>query len=131
MTGAIPQNLNFAVRTDTVLAFLREKAPALYPRLSFNRVATTDQLQASVTRLRAGTGPLDEPRNGQLVALVAYSSIWDLWYRFQFFAIKLIDAPTGNPILIAGQTRDTLISNEAKVIDATFEEIRKALVTAP
>lgn len=129
VTGAVPQNVNFAVRTDTILSFIREKAPALYPRLSFNGRATIDQLQGSVTRMRAGRGPLDEPRNGQLIALVAYSSFWDIWYRFRFFAIKLIDAPTGNPILVAGQGRDTLITNEAKVIDATFEEIRKALVT--
>jgi S1-C subfamily serine protease len=130
-TGAVPQNVNFAVRADTVLAFVREKAPALYERLSFNGTATTDQLQGSVTRVRAGTGPLDEPRKGQLIALVAYSSIWDMWYRFRFFAIKLIDAPTGDPILVAGQDHDTVISNEAKVIDATFEEIRKALAATP
>lgn len=128
-TGAIPQNVNFAIRADNILAFVREKTPALYQRLSFNGKSTTDQLQSTVTRVRAGRGPLDEPRNGQMVALVAYSSIWDIWYRFQFFAIKLIDAPTGEAILVAGQDRDTVISSEAKVIDATFEEIRKALVT--
>lgn len=126
-TGAVPQNVNFAVRADTVLSFVNQHAPAVYQRLSFNGEASTEQLEATVARLRAGKGPLDDPGKGQLVAAVAYQSIWDIWYRFRFFAVKLFDARSGEVILVAGQDHDNLVSNEGKVIDATFEEIREAL----
>lgn len=126
-TGALPQNVNFAIKGEGVLAFLKEKAPMLHQRLSMNQSASIDRLEGSIVRLRAGQGPLDDAPQGNLIAVLDYESFWDIWYRFRYFIVRIFDPESGQLLLVAGQGRDNLLSSEPKVIEATFEKIRSEL----
>ena len=54
--------------------------------------------------------------------------MWDFWYRFRYFAVRVSsDFDTQHLLFIAGQGRDNMLSSEDKVFQDTFLEVRKAL----
>ena len=124
--GQLPQNINFAIKSEVVLEFLRSQT-AVYETLAYNQGYSVEQLQKSVVRLRAGVVTEEWEKTPKLIARVDYLSIWDVWYRFRYFVVRVFDFDSRDLLLTAGQGRDNLISNEEVVIKDTFAEVRKAL----
>jgi len=125
--GALPQNVNFAIKSDVVLDYLQTASKPLYQSLVFNKGYSVEEMQKSVARVRAGIISDEWEKTPKLVARVDYRSIWDLWYRFRFFVVRVFDFDSQELLFAAGQGRDNILSNEDKVIKDTFAEVRKAL----
>ncbi len=123
--GAVPQNVNFAVKLAPVRAFLENAGLDLGTSGDSEMPEDFEEISQLVAQARAGT-ITDEVLDAQrLGCLVAYRSIWDLWRRFSFFHVIFFDMDTGDIVFVAGQTGDNLVSNERIVIERTLEEIRK------
>lgn len=124
--GALPQNVNFAVKSPVLLDFLRAQSEA-YDNLTFDKGDAVEQLKNSVVRVRSGIVTDAWEKTPKLVATIEYVSIWDLWYRFRYFVVRVFDYDTHEMLLAAGQNRDNLVSNEDVVIRDTFNQVRKGL----
>ena len=124
---ALPQNVNFAIKGDTVLEYLRTAQPDVAGGLSLNKAATLEEVQASVVKIRSGIVGDNLDDHPRLVARLDYHSHWDMWFRFNLFLIRLYDFDTHDPVFAAGQGRDNMISTEDVVIKDTFVKIRENL----
>jgi hypothetical protein len=122
----LPQNVNFAIRSDVVLEFIKTSDPGLYDSLRRNKSSTIEKIADSVVKVRSGIISEDLKESQKLVVRLQYQSIWDLWFRFRYFAITLYDFDSQDQLLIAGQRRDTMKSEDVVIRD-TFTQIRKAL----
>lgn len=125
--GALPQNVNFAIKGDVALDFLQKADKDIYRSMSFNKGYSFDEIQKSVVKVRSGIITEQWEKTPKLVARVDYNSRWDVWYRFTFFVIRVYDFDSHDLLFAAGQTRDNLISTEDVVIKDTFAEVRKML----
>jgi S1-C subfamily serine protease len=124
--GQLPQNVNFAIKNDVVLEYMKAYQ-AVGQSLVFNKAHSIEDLQKSVVRVRAGIVSEEWEKKPKLVARVDYVSMWDMWYRFRLFVVRVFDFDSGELLLAAGQDRDNIISNEDVVIRDTFAQVRKAL----
>jgi hypothetical protein len=86
-----------------------------------------DKAAESIVKVRSGIVPEELEKSPKLVAFMEYSSFWDVWYRFRYFAIFLYDFDSQDRILVAGQGRDNPLSNEDAVIRETFDKIKREL----
>jgi serine protease Do len=119
--GALPQNVNFALKIGPIGKFLQESGISE----STEKVAPSsfDEAKGCIARIYSGIVPLEKPP--ELVCTIYYQSFWDVWYRFRFLRLRLYDRDTGKLILEAGQYRDNPFSNEDQVLDRTIAEIKK------
>jgi hypothetical protein len=124
--GQLPQNVNFAIKNEVVLEYFRRNK-GVYDSLQYNKGYGMEELQKSVVRVRAGNITDEWEKKPKLVARVDYASVWDVWYRFRFFVVRVYDLDSQQLLFTAGQGRDNVISNEDVVITDTFAEVRKAL----
>jgi hypothetical protein len=125
--GALPQNVNFAIKGDVVLDYLQNAQPELYGGIVFNQATSFDEVQKAVVKVRSGIIAPELENKPKLVATLEYESRWDVWYRFTYFVIYLYDFDSEQPLLAAGQGRDNMVSTEDIVVRDTFAEIRRAL----
>lgn len=125
--GALPQNVNFAVKSDNVLEFIQTSQPEIYAKLRRNQPSSIEKVGDSVVKVRSGNVSEDPDRRGKLVAFVSYVAIWDIWYRFRYFVISVFDFDSQEKLLVAGQGRDNMVSSEDLVIRDTLEQIQRAL----
>lgn len=126
-TGALPQNINFAIKSAPALEFVQAASPQAHAALAFDRGGGLEQANRAVARVQAGAVADDAAKRSTLVVRLSYVSIWDLWYRFRFFALAAYDHETQEPLFVAGQGRDNLVSNEDVVIKDTVAQFRKAI----
>jgi serine protease Do len=124
--GSLPQNINFAIKNDPILDFLRVADPNIYAKLRFNQVGSLEKAVHAVAKVQAGMID-DTGGSDKMVVRLFYVSKWDVWYRFDKFVVAAFDYDTGEPLFAAGQGRDNMISNEDVVIKDTFAEFRKAV----
>jgi serine protease Do len=126
-SGALPQNVNFALRVEPILAFLEKaKITPILPS-GKNDPRSFDQVIDSVARVHGGMIPAD--RKPELVCIFVYQSLLDRWYRFRVFMIRFYDRRTGNILLDAGQPAENPFSTEDSVLDKTFQEIQLKIST--
>ena len=124
--GALPQNINFAVKNDPILDFLKLANPEMFARLRFDQTSSLEKAVHAVAKVQAGI--VDDANNGdKMVVRLFYVSRWDIWYRFTRFVVAAFDYDSGEPLFAAGQGRDNMVSNEDVVIKDTFAEFRKAV----
>jgi len=124
---ALPQNVNFAIKGETVLEYVRTAQPDIAGSLSLNKAAKLEEVQASVVKIRSGIAGDESDSHPRLVARLDYHSHWDMWFRFNLFLIRLYDFDTHDAVFAAGQGRDNMISTEDVVIRDTFAKIRENL----
>jgi S1-C subfamily serine protease len=55
--GALPQNVNFAIKGDVALDFLQNADKDVYRSMSFNKGYSFDEIQKSVVKVRSGSSP--------------------------------------------------------------------------
>jgi S1-C subfamily serine protease len=121
-SGALPQNVNFAVKAEPIQAFLEKSGITSVQASEKNDPWLFDQVVESVVRVYGGIIPAD--RKPELICLFGYQSLWDLWYRFRVFIIKFYDKQSGKILLEAGQSGDNPFSTEDSILDKTFQEIQ-------
>lgn len=124
--GALPQNVNFAIKSDLVVEYLKTNQ-TVRQSLAYDKPHSVEDLQKSVVRVRAGIISEEWEKKPKLVARVDYVSMWDMWYRFRYFVVRVFDLDSRELLFAAGQDRDNVISNEEAVIKDTFAQVRKAL----
>jgi serine protease Do len=124
--GQLPQNVNFAIKSEVVLEYLKTNK-GVYDSLQYDRAYSIEQLQKSVVRVRGGNITDEWEKKPKLVARVVYASIWDGWYRFRYFVVRVYDFDSQQLLFTAGQGRDNIVSNEDVVITDTFAKVQKAL----
>lgn len=125
--GALPQNVNFAIKSDVALDYLQSADKDLYRSMAFNKGHSVEEIEKSVVKVRAGIVSEDWEKRPKLVARLDYVSIWDIWYRFRVFVVRVWDYDSQELLFAAGQGHDNLVSNEDVVIKDTFAEVRKML----
>lgn len=125
--GSLPQNVNFAIKNGPVLDFLRSADAKFASELSFDPGTGLAGLEKGVVKVQAGEVGPDSERADKLVVRVSYQSHWDVWYRFRFFVLQVFDYETQEPLFIAGQGRDNLVSNEDVVIRDTMAQFAKGI----
>lgn len=124
--GALPQNVNFAVKSSVLLDYLRTSQREVFDAMSFNRPMEIEEIQKAVVKVRSGNVQEELATRTKLIAFVEYESKWDVWYRFDYFVVYLYDFETRELLMAAGQGRDNLVSTEDVVIRDTFAEVRRA-----
>ncbi len=127
--GALPQNINFAIKAEVVLDYLGSADKDLYQSLAFNKGHSVEDIQKSVVKVRSGIITEEWEKRPKLVARLDYVSFWDIWYRFRLFSIRFFDFDSRDFLFAAGQGRDSPLSTEDKVIKDTFVQIQKTLRT--
>lgn len=126
--GALPQNINFAIKVAPVRAFVASAHAAALAALDQPPAqASLEQAAKAVAKVQAGLVMSDAARAGKLVVRLDYNSHWDLWYRFRSFVLAAFDFETREPLFIVGQGRDNVVSNEDVVIRDTLAQFRKAI----
>lgn len=129
-TGAVPQNVNFAVKGSEVLAFLRAAAPEVAAQLVLNRPASTESLPHAVVKVRAGNLP-EGSGAGRLLVRLDYASYWDVWFHFRLFVLRFWDLDSQRPLFMVHQARLNPGSSEDSVIRDAFERVRQELGKPP
>jgi S1-C subfamily serine protease len=125
--GALPQNVNFAIKAQPVLDFLKDASPQAHAALSFEPAGGLTAAAKAVARVQAGVVAPDAERNDKMVVRFSYLSRWDIWYRFRHFVLLAFDYETQEALFAAGQGHDNMISNEDVVFRDTLEQFRKAI----
>jgi S1-C subfamily serine protease len=125
--GALPQNINFAIKGDVVLDYLAAADNNLYGSLSFDKGSSVEEIQRSVVKIRSGIITEEWEKRPKLVARLDYSSMWDIWYKFRVFVLRFYDFDSHDFLFAAGQRRLNPLSTEEKVIKDTFVEIKGIL----
>ena len=124
--GSLPQNINFAIKNDPILDFLKIADLDMYAKLRFDQVGSLEKAVHAVAKVQAGIID-DTAGSDKMVVRLYYVSKWDMWYRFDKFVVAAFDYDTGEPLFAAGQGRDNMISNEDVVVKDTFAEFKKAV----
>ncbi len=127
--GALPQNVNFAIKVGPALDFVRAKDATAHAALRFDAGGGLDAAGKAVAKLQAGNVPPDSERRDQMVVRLTYQGQWDVWYRFRVFVLAAFDYETQETLFVAGQGRDSPMSNEEGVIKDTFDQFRKAIAS--
>ena len=78
-------------------------------------------------KVRSGIIPVELEDKPKLVVRFNYVSIWDMWYRFRFFALQVLDFDSQEILFAAGQGYDNMVSNEDVVINDTLKKVRDEL----
>ena len=82
-----------------------------------------ESVSQSIAQVRSGLIPETFKDEAKLVCSVSYISFWDMWYRFQYFDIILLDLDTDEVLLRVGQYSDNPFSSEDATIRKAFQEI--------
>lgn len=122
--NALPQNVNFAVKTTLIREFLKNAADKAKVTLRQGELVPFEALQDSIVKIHSGIVPEGFKEEPKLICAVKYVYIWDMWYRFQVLDIVLYDLDTEEALLQAGQYGDSPFSTEDKTLDQVFKEIR-------
>ena len=83
----------------------------------------------AVAKVQAGNVGPDSDRTDKMLVRFNYVGMWDIWYRFRFFALAAYDHQSQELLFVTGQGRDNLVSNEEVVIRDTMEQFRKAVTS--
>ena len=125
--GALPQNINFAIKGDVVLDYLKTNHSDVYARISFDKPRSVEEVNKAVVKVRSGILSPELEGRPKLVARVDYKSRWEMWYRFNYFVVSVYDFDTQDLLFRAGQSRDNTLGNEDVVIADTFAKVKEAL----
>ncbi len=121
--GDLPQNVNFAIKIDTIRKFLADSKVVLPPPASDESGKTFDEAQKSLGLVRAGTVTDEELKQPALACVYQYVSLFDVWFRFQAIEIRFYDWKKGDLVFKAGQYQDDPFSSENGELDRLFAEI--------
>jgi S1-C subfamily serine protease len=125
--GALPQNINFSLKNEPVLDFIKGASQPAFDALAYDKGGGLEAAGRAVVKIQAGIVESDSDGHDKMVVRLNYISIWDIWYRFRLFVLTAFDYETQEPLFAVGQGRDNLVSNEDVVMSDTFGQFRKAV----
>ncbi|MEO5844255.1 MAG: serine protease [Caldimonas sp.] len=125
--GALPQNINFAIKAVPVLDFVKAADAGVFAALAFDRKGALESASKGVAKVQAGVVGADSERNDKMVVRLTYVSHIDIWYRFRSFVLQAFDYETQEGLFVAGQGKDNMVSNEDVVIRDTMAQFKKAV----
>jgi serine protease Do len=125
--GALPQNINFAIKAVPVLDFVKAADAGAFAALAFDRSGALESASKGVAKIQAGVVGADSERSDKMVVRLTYVSHLDVWYRFRSFVLQAFDYETQEPLFAAGQGRDNMVSNEDVVIRDTMAQFKEAV----
>jgi len=67
--GALPQNINFAIKAAPVLDFVKAASAQAFAALGYDRGAGVDQVNRGVAKVQAGVAPTDAERRDKMLVL--------------------------------------------------------------
>jgi hypothetical protein len=129
--GALPQNVNFAIKSGVVLEYIKENDSDIYSALAFDKKMEFKDAETAVVKVKSGIIPEELENKPKLVVRLDYKVFWDVWYRFHYFVLSFYDFDSTDLLFRAGQIGDNIISNEDVVIKDTFTDVRKVLKIEP
>jgi len=126
--GNLPQNVNFAIKSDVAAEFVNSNAKIIdLSKIHNNLELDFSEIEKSVVKVQSGIIPEGLEDKSKFIVLFQYKTIWDVWYRFKYFVLSFYDFDTQNLIFEAGQGYDNALSTEGVVISDTFEKIKTTL----
>jgi hypothetical protein len=125
--GALPQNINFAIKAQPVLEFVRIADARAFAALGYDRGDGMDHASRAVAKIQAGIATSDADRRDKLVVRFEYASTGDVLHRIRQFALTAFDFETREALFVAGQRRDDSGGNEDGVMNDAFDQFRKAV----
>jgi hypothetical protein len=126
--GSLPQNVNFALKADSLGGFLKQAGVEFaQTNASAEAKQPFDVIKDSVVLVRAGRVLLGEEDEAKLLCRFSYRYLWDMYWRLPIFYVELYDSKTGKLLLKAGQYADNLATEDA-TINQTFQKIRAKLL---
>ena len=128
-SGTLPQNINFALKNEKVLTFLKEAdIPIIKATTNWKR--PFDMVQKSVFKIQAGKALPDAELKNILFCTIQYSYLWDIVFRFNAFHLTFYDYASGDMLFTAGQYRDNPLLSMDTVVQRTIREVVKNLKPA-
>lgn len=122
--GAIPQNVNFAIKSDIVLDYLRTRPGNLYKSLEFGGKRSFDEAEKSVVKIRSGVEEERHKNKHTLVAFLHYGSYsYGTLYSFR---MSFYDYQTRKLLFRTIQNRPSANTPD-EVVNATFVRLKETL----
>jgi serine protease Do len=125
--GTLPQNINFTLKADPVLEFLKAADPQAFAAIGYEKAGGLEHASRGVVKIVAGIQPNEATRRDTMVVALSYASHWDLWWRFNLFQLLAFDRDTQEQLFAVGQGGDNKMSTEESVMKDTVEQFRKAV----
>jgi hypothetical protein len=121
--GDLPQNVNFAIKTDSIRQFLASANIALPANGDESTSRSFDEAQKSLALVRSGNVTDEDLKRATAVCAYSYVSLWDVWFRFQALEVRFYDLKSGDLIFKTGQYQDNPLSTEDGELNRIFGEI--------
>jgi S1-C subfamily serine protease len=121
--GALPQNVNFAIKTDSIHDFLAAANIALPANGDEATVKSFDDAQKSLGLVRSGNVTEEDLKQRGVVCAYTYISLRGLRFRFRAVEVRFYDLKKGQLILKVGQYEDDPFSTEDGELDRICGEI--------
>jgi hypothetical protein len=118
--GALPQNVNFAIKANIIRAFLETNHVTLPP--SGTNDDGFEGAKKSLALVRAGNVTDEELKQPTVVCVFGYYSFFDYWWRFRRIEIAFIDLKTHSAVFRIVQNGDNLTSENGE-LDKLFATI--------
>ncbi|HEX4263654.1 MAG TPA: serine protease [Verrucomicrobiae bacterium] len=121
--GALPQNVNFAIKLNIVRDFLASNHIKLPETPTNNAAQAFEEAKKSLALVRPGNVTDEELKQPVLICVFGYYSFFDVWWRFKRIQIEFVDLKKGDLVFRVGQYRDDPFSSENAELDQLFSEI--------
>lgn len=114
--GALPQNVNFAVKAEPVLEFLKGADASLFAGLRHGTGGGLAGADRAVARVQAGDVVVEPDRTASLIVRLVYASAPDAPGRLRFFALTAFDGDTQELLFAAGQGNESTPADENAIV---------------
>lgn len=114
--GALPQNVNFAVKGEPVLAFVQGADKALFAGLGYAPAGGLVGAERAVARVQAGDVVAEPDRSGTMVVRLLYTSVPESPDRLRFFALTVFDHETQELLFATGQGAESVPTDEGAIV---------------
>jgi len=115
--GELPQNVNFAIKTDSIKRFLASADVTLPASDDQVTIKAFDDAHVSLGLVRSGDVTEDDLKRPIALCIFRALSLPAQWDGFRAIEIRFYDLKKGDLILTAGQYRDDPFSSEDGELD--------------
>jgi hypothetical protein len=122
-SGALPQNVNFAIKSFAIRDFLSRNHITPPPASTNAAQEAFESAKQSLALVRPGDVTDEELKQPTLICAFGYLSIFDYWWRFRQVQVEFLDLKNGNLVFKVGQYRDDPFSSENAELDHLFAQI--------
>jgi serine protease Do len=124
--GALPQNVNFSLKTVTALEFLKGANTSAYEAVRFDQAGGLAAAAHAVARVQTGSTADESDQAGRLIVVLGYTSDWNIGYRLPTFGLTVADYDALEPLFAV---YDEGMASEEDAIKDTLESFRKTIAS--